>query len=82
MTKFEHPFAKTYRAVLKEKYPDKAASLPDDFVPAANEIQSDVLDEALKRFYADKELIIGPRVYFSPPDTAPKKEVKYTITYA
>jgi hypothetical protein len=79
---FVHPFAETYRAVLKEKYPDKAASLPDDFVPAAGEIQVDVVDEALKRYSAGKELIIGPRVYFRPPDTVPKEKVKYTFKYA
>jgi hypothetical protein len=82
MTKFEHPFAKVYRAILKEKYPDKEAAIPDDSLLVTNDMPEDVVDEALKRYYAGKKLIVGPRVQLSPSDTTQKREVKYTITYA
>jgi hypothetical protein len=82
MTKIEHPFAKTCRAVLKEKYPDKEAAIPDDSPLAVSDIPEDVISEALKRYYAGKKLIIGPRIQVRPTDTTKKPEIKYTITYA
>jgi hypothetical protein len=81
MTKIEHPFAKVCRAVLKEKYPDKEAAIPDGSPLAANGIPEDVIDEALKRYYAGKKLIVGPRIRVIPTDNTPKQEVKRTITY-
>jgi hypothetical protein len=76
MTRIEHPFAKVCRAVLKEKYPDKA--IPDDSPLTVNDIPEDVLSEASKRYYAGKELIIGPCVRVK---LANKQKVKYTTTY-
>jgi hypothetical protein len=77
MTRIEHPFAKVCRAVLKEKYPDKA--IPDDSPLTVENIPKGVLSEASKRYYADKELIIvGPRIRAK---LANKQKVKYTITY-
>jgi hypothetical protein len=81
MTKIEHPFAKVCRAVLKEKYPDKEAAIPDGSPLAAGDIPEDVIDEALKRYYAGKKLIISPRIQVHPADTTPKQEIKRTITY-
>jgi hypothetical protein len=81
MSRFEHPFARVYRAVLKEKYPDKEAAIPDGFPLAANGIPEDVIDEALKRYYAGKKLIVGPRIRVIPTDNTPKQEIKRTITY-
>jgi hypothetical protein len=81
MTKIEHPFAKVCRAVLKEKYPDKEAAIPDGSPLAVNGIPEDVIDEALKRYYAGKKLIVGPRIWVIPADSTPKQEVKRTITY-
>jgi hypothetical protein len=79
MTGTEHPFAKVCRAVLKEKYPDKAA--PDDSPLTVSGIPEDVLSEASKRYYAGKVLIIGPRVWVSPASTAPKQKKAYTFRY-
>jgi hypothetical protein len=81
MTKIQHPFAKVCRAVLKEKYPDKEAAIPDGSSLDANSIPEDVIEEALKRYYADKKLVIGPRIWVRPTDTVPKQEIKRTITY-
>jgi hypothetical protein len=81
MTKIEHPFAKVCRAILKEKYPDKEAAIPDGSPLAASGIPEDVIDEALKRYYAGKKLIVGPRIRVIPTDNTPKQEVKRTITY-
>jgi hypothetical protein len=81
MTKFEHPFAKVCRAVLKEKYPDKEAAIPDGSSLAAANIPEDVIDEALKRYYAGKKLIISPRIQVRPTNDTPKQEIKRTITY-
>jgi hypothetical protein len=81
MTKIEHPFAKVCRAVFKEKYPDKEAAIPDGSPLAASGIPEDVIDEALKRYYAGKKLIVGPRIRVIPADTAPKQEIKRTIIY-
>jgi hypothetical protein len=78
MTKIEHPFAKVCRAVLKEKYPDKELAIPDDSSLVASGIPEDVIDEALKRYYAGKKLIIGPRIRANP---AQKQETRRTITY-
>jgi hypothetical protein len=80
MTGFEHPFTKVYRAVLKEKYPDKALS--DDSPIDPRDMPQDVVDVALKRYFSDKELIIGPRIHVEPADTTPKQKIKYTIRYA
>jgi hypothetical protein len=79
MTRIEHPFAKVCRAVLKEKYPDKA--VPDDSPLTVNDIPEDVISEASKRYYAGKELIIGPRVWVSPANTAPKQKKAYTFRH-
>jgi hypothetical protein len=81
VTKFEHPFAKTCRAVLKEKYPDKEAAIPDDSPLTATDIPEDVIDEALKRYYAGKKLIISPRIQIRPTTDTPKQEIRRTITY-
>jgi hypothetical protein len=81
MVKFEHPFAKVCRAVLKEKRPDKEAAIPDGSPLAAADIPEDVIDEALKRYYAGKKLIISPRIQALPTQNASKQEIKRTITY-
>jgi hypothetical protein len=81
MTKIQHPFAKVCRTVLKEKYPDKEASIPDGSPLDANSIPEDVIEEALKRYYAGKKLVIGPRAQVRPTGTAPKQKIKRTITY-
>jgi hypothetical protein len=81
MTKIEHPFANVCRAVLKEKYPDKEAAIPDGSSLATNDIPEDVMDEALKRYYTGKKLIIGPRIQVRPADTTQKQEIKRTVTY-
>jgi hypothetical protein len=80
MTKFEHPFAKVYRVVLKEKYPDKEAAIPEGASLAADGVLKDVAAEALQRYYADKKLVVGPRLHARPADTAPKQKPKRTIT--
>jgi hypothetical protein len=59
MTGFEHPFTKVYRAVLKEKYPDNALS--DDSPIDPRDMPQDVVDAALKLYFFDKDLIIGPQ---------------------
>jgi hypothetical protein len=82
MTKIGHPFAKVCRAVFKEKYPDKEAAIPDDSPLAANGIPEDVIDEALKRYYAGQELVIHTPFLVKSADIAQKQEVKRTITYA
>jgi hypothetical protein len=82
MTRIEHPFAKLCRAILKEKYPDKEAAIPAGSSLAAAGIPEDIMDEALKRYYAGKELIIGPRIQVRPTEAAPRQEIKRTITYA
>jgi hypothetical protein len=82
MAKFEHPFAKVCRAVLKEKYPDKEAAIPDGSPLVAADIPEDVIDEALKRYYAGKKLIISPRIRVRPATDTPKQAIKRTITYA
>jgi hypothetical protein len=81
MTKFEHPFANVCRAVLKEKYPNKEATMPDGSPLAATDIPEDVIDEALKRYYAGKKLIISPRIQVRPANNTPKQEIKRTINY-
>jgi hypothetical protein len=78
MTKIEHPFAKVCRAVLKEKYPDK--EVPDDSPLTIGDIPKDVISEAFKRYYAGKELIIGPRIQVRPA-APPKQKKKYTFRY-
>ncbi|MDR1095475.1 MAG: hypothetical protein LBL31_03725 [Spirochaetaceae bacterium] len=80
MTRFEHPFTKVYRAVLKEKHPDKALS--DDSPIDSHDMPQDVVDAALKLYFSDKELIIGPRIHVEPADTTPKQKIKYAIRYA
>jgi hypothetical protein len=80
MTKIEHPFNKVYRAVLKEKYPDNALS--DDSPIDPRDMPQDVVDAALKLYFSDKELIIGPRMHVEPADTTPKQKINYTIKYA
>jgi hypothetical protein len=81
VTKIEHPFANVCRAVLKEKYPDKEAAIPNGSSLAANDIPEDVMDEALKRYYAGKKLVIGPRIQVRHADTTQKQKMKRTITY-
>jgi hypothetical protein len=81
MTRIEHPFAKICRAVLKEKYPDKESAISGDSSLAASGIPEDVIDESLKRYYAGKKLIVGPRIQVKPANTTQKQEMKYTITY-
>jgi hypothetical protein len=77
MTKIEHPFAKVCRAVLKEKYPDRA--IPDNSPLTVENIPEDVITEASKRYYANKKLIIiGPRIRAK---LANKQKIKYTTTY-
>jgi hypothetical protein len=79
MTKIEHPFAKVYRAVLKEKYPDKA--IPDNSPLIVENIPKDVISEASKRYYANKELVIHTPFLVEPANAAQRQEVKRTITY-
>jgi hypothetical protein len=81
MTKIQHPFTKVCRAVLKEKYPDKEAAIPAGSPLEANSLPEDVIEEALKRYYAGKKLVIGPRAQVRPAGTALKQEMKRTITY-
>ncbi|GHV75629.1 hypothetical protein AGMMS49942_04500 [Spirochaetia bacterium] len=81
MTKIEHPFAKICRAVLKEKYPDKEAAIPDGSPLSAGGIPEDVITEALKRYYAGKKLVMGPRIHVLPADVTQKQKMKQTITY-
>jgi hypothetical protein len=81
MTRIEHPFVKVCRAVLKEKYPDKEAAIPEGSSLAAAGIPEDIMDEALKRYYTGKKLIIGPRIQVRPTEAALKQEIKRTITY-
>jgi hypothetical protein len=81
MTKIEHPFAKVYRAVLKEKYPDKASAISDDSPIDPASMPEDVVVEALKRYFSGKKPIVGPRIRVIPTDNTPKQEVKRTITY-
>jgi hypothetical protein len=81
MSNIEHPFAKVYRAVLKEKYLDKEAAIPDSSSLAVNDMPEDVMDESLKRHYAGKRIILSPRIYTEPVDAAQKQKMKRTITY-
>jgi hypothetical protein len=81
MTRFQHPFANVYRAVLKEKYPDKAAVISDDSPLNPLDISEDIADEALKRYFSGKKLVIGPRVRAKYTDTNQKQNIKRTITY-
>jgi hypothetical protein len=81
VTKIEHPFAKVCRAVFKEKYPDQESAIPDDSSLPVNDIPEDVITEALKRYFAGKKLIIGPRVRVRSANTAPMQKTKRTITY-
>jgi hypothetical protein len=82
MTRIEHPFVKTCRAVFKEKYPDKESAIPEGSPLVDGGIPEDVLTEALRRYYAGKTLVIGPRIQVRPTSAAPKQEVRRTITYA
>jgi hypothetical protein len=81
MKSIEHPFTKAYRAVLKEKYLDKEAAIPDNASLTTDTIREDVISEALKRYYTDKKLIIGPRIWVSPTNTVQKQKIQRTITY-
>jgi hypothetical protein len=81
MTKIQHPFARVCQAVLKEKYPDKESVVPDGSLLAVGDIPEDVIAEALKRYYAGKKLIIGPRIQVRPANTAQKHKIKRTFTY-
>jgi thiamine pyrophosphate-dependent acetolactate synthase large subunit-like protein len=67
--------------VLKEKYPDKAAAISNNPLPAVNDMPEDVIDEALKRYYANKKLVVGPRIQIRPTGSSPKQEIKRTVTY-
>jgi hypothetical protein len=79
MTGFEHPFTKVYRAVLKEKYPDKALS--DDSPIDPRDMPQDVVDAALKRYDAGKKLIIHTPFLVKPSDTTKKQKIKNVFTY-
>jgi hypothetical protein len=81
VTRIEHPFAKVYRAVLKEKYPDKDPAIPESSPLAVSGIPEDVMKESLKRYFADKKLIIGPRVQLHRANAGQKPKPEYTITY-
>jgi hypothetical protein len=81
MSRIEHPFTKVCRAVLKEKYPDKEAAIPDNASLADSDIPEDVISEALKRYSAGKKLFVGPRIQVKPDNTVQKQEIKRTITY-
>jgi hypothetical protein len=81
MTKFEHPFAKVCRAVLKEKYPDKEAAIPDGSPLAAANIPEDVIAEAIMRYCANEEQIITTPWMINPTGTAQRQKVKHTTTY-
>jgi hypothetical protein len=75
MTKFEHPFAKICRAVLKEKFPDRAAAIPDGFPLAVADILEDVIDEALKRYNAGKKTVIYTPFIVRHANTAQKQKI-------
>jgi hypothetical protein len=81
MTRIEHPFADVCRAVLKEKYPDREPAILDGSPLAAGNIPEDVITEALRRYYAGKKLVIGPRIQVRPASNAPKQEVKRTVCW-
>jgi hypothetical protein len=76
MTRIEHPFAKVCRAVLKEKYPDKA--IPDDSPLTVENIPEDVLSEAMKRYSAGEKRVSGPRIRAKH---ANRRKIPPTITY-
>ena len=69
-------FAEICWAVLKERHPDMVETCDDDSFP------SDVLEEALNRYFAGKKLVIGPRVQLLPADGRPRPKVKRAVTYA
>jgi hypothetical protein len=79
--KMEHPFANLCRDVLKEKYPYETAAIPNNPLPVVNDMPEDVIDEALKRYYANKKLAAGPRIQIRPTGSSPKQETKRTVTY-
>jgi hypothetical protein len=81
MTRIEHPFAKVYRAVLKEKYPVLESAIPEGSSLVANGILEDVVDEALKRYYAGETFTVWPGIRIQPASTIPEKELKGTIVY-
>jgi hypothetical protein len=80
MIGFEHPFTKVYRAVLKEKYPDKALS--DDSPIDPRDMPQEVVDVALKRYFSDKELVLHTPFVMKSADAAPKQKIAYTMKYA
>jgi hypothetical protein len=81
MTKFEHPFAKVYRAVLKEKYPDKASAISDDSPIDPGNMPEDVVVEALKRYFPNNEPVLYTPFLVRSDNPAQKQEIKRTITY-
>jgi hypothetical protein len=81
VTKFDHPFAKVCRNVLKERYPEKEAAIPADSLLSDNEIPQDVVDEALKRYFVSKRPIIGPRIRIHSTAFDQKPKMARTITY-
>jgi hypothetical protein len=80
MAGFEHPFTNAYRAVLKEKHPDKALS--DDSPIDPRGMPEGVTAEAMRRCSADKELVIHTPFQVKPVNTAPKPKIKRTVAYA
>jgi hypothetical protein len=83
VTRFVHPFAEPYRAVLKEKYPDIEAAIPAGTLPDLNDMPEDVLTESLDRYSDGEGLFIGPRAWVEPSaDTAKEQKIKPVITYA
>ena len=71
----DHPFAEICRAVLRERHPELAQTPDNGLFP------QDVLREALKRYFADKKLVVGPRIQVLPADGHPRPKVKRTVTY-
>jgi hypothetical protein len=82
MTRFEHLFGKVYRAVLKERYPDKASVISDNPLPSPGDVPEDIVNEALRRYFSGKKPVIHTPFLARPADSASKQEVKQTIAYA
>ena len=81
MMNTEYPFAEICRTVLTEKYSGQEQACIDDSLPAVKDMPEDVIDEALKRYYAGKRLVISPRMQLHAAGVLAKKRMKRTITY-
>jgi hypothetical protein len=81
MTRIEHPFAKVCRAVLKERYPDKASVISDDFLPNPDDMPEDAVNEVLRRYFSGKKPVIHTPFLVRPASPTPEQQVKRTITY-